>query len=76
MPDHDHDTAVLLHPPKHLDYSLTGENAAAAIERGLAEADWYQSPVSRARLRELLERRDGPAVRDTIIWFALVALCG
>lgn len=76
MSYHDHDTTALLHPPKHLDYSLTGENAIAAIERGLAEADWYQSPVSRARLRELLERRDGPAVRDTIIWFALIALCG
>ncbi|MXW13305.1 MAG: NADH:ubiquinone reductase (Na(+)-transporting) subunit F [Rhodothermaceae bacterium] len=76
MPHHDHDTAVLQRPPKHLDYSLTGENATAAIERGLAEADWYQSPVPRTRLRELLERRDAPAIRDTFIWFALIALCG
>lgn len=76
MSYHDHDTAVLLHPPKHLDYSLTGENASAAIERGLAEADWYQSPVPRKRLRKLLERRNGPAIRDTIIWFALIILCG
>jgi hypothetical protein len=37
-------TAVLM-PPTKLDYSLTGENSTKAIERGLAEADWYQSPV-------------------------------
>jgi len=64
-------TAVLM-PPTKLDYSLTGENAAKAIERGLAEADWYQSPVPRPLMRKLLERHDGPAIRDTIIWFALI----
>lgn len=67
----DHQTTVLK-PPKHLDYSLTGENAARAIERGLAEADWYQCPVPRATMRRLLERRDGPALRDTLLWFALI----
>jgi Na+-transporting NADH:ubiquinone oxidoreductase subunit F len=72
--DLDHGAAAALKPPKHLDYSLTGENARLAVERGLAEADWYQSPVPRAKLRELLDRRDGPAVRDTILWFALLAL--
>ncbi|MEI6491487.1 MAG: NADH:ubiquinone reductase (Na(+)-transporting) subunit F [Verrucomicrobiota bacterium] len=64
-----------LKAPTHLDYSLTGENAALAIERGLAEADWYQCPVPRASMRKLLERRDGPAIRDTIIWFALIIGC-
>ncbi len=69
--EHDHGT-VVLKPPKHLDYSLTGENSTRAIERGLAEAEWYQCPVPRATMRQLLERRDGPAIRDTIIWFALI----
>src|SRR3984885_6998370 len=64
-------TAVLM-PPRKLDYSLTGENSTKAIERGLAEADWYQSPVPRDTMRKLLERRDWPAVRDTIIWFTLI----
>jgi len=63
---------AILKPPAHLDYSLTGENAALAVERGLAEADWYQCPVPRATMRKLLERRDGPALRDTAIWFALL----
>ena len=54
------------------DYSLTGANSTLAIEKGLAEADWYQCDVPRATMRELLERRDGPAIRDTILWFALI----
>jgi Na+-transporting NADH:ubiquinone oxidoreductase subunit F len=69
-----HAVAVNLKPPKHLDYSLTGENASLAVERGLAEAEWYQSPVPRATLRNLLERKDGPAIRDTLLWFGLLIL--
>lgn len=58
------------------DYSLVGRDTALAIERGLAEADWYTSPVPRDVMRELLERRDGPAIRDTILYFALIAATG
>jgi MocE subfamily Rieske [2Fe-2S] domain protein len=54
------------------DYSLTGLNAARAVEKGLAEADWYTCPVPKAEMRRLLERRDGPAIRDTLIWFGLL----
>jgi Na+-transporting NADH:ubiquinone oxidoreductase subunit F len=67
-----HETNVLAKPPTKLDYSLTGENAARAVERGLAEAEWYQCPVPRETMRCLLERRDAPAVRDTLIWLALI----
>src|ERR1700744_1659802 len=67
-----HDTNVLTPPPVKLDYSLTGVNSTLAVERGLAEADWYQSAVPRETMRGLLERRDGPAIRDTILWFALI----
>ncbi len=58
--------------PGKLDYSLTGVNAAIAVERGLAEAEWYQCPVPRETMRSLLQRRDGPAIRDTMLWFALI----
>jgi len=54
------------------DYSLVGKQAARAIENGLAEAAWYTSPVRKERMSELLRRRDWPAVRDTLIWFALI----
>ena len=67
-----HDTNILTQPPVKLDYSLTGLNSTLAVERGLAEADWYQSAVPRETMRSLLERRDGPATRDTILWFALI----
>src|SRR6516165_12209243 len=63
---------TFLRPPKRLEYSLTGENSDRAVERGLAEAEWYQSYVPRATMRKLLERRDGPAIRDTIVWFGLI----
>ena len=56
MLEHDHHgTDSLMRPPAELDYSLTGKNFNRAIELGLAEADWYQSPVPRATLRKLLE---------------------
>jgi fatty acid desaturase len=47
-------------------------NSTLAVEKGLAEADWYQSPVPRESMRALLERRDGPAIRDTLLWLALI----
>jgi MocE subfamily Rieske [2Fe-2S] domain protein len=58
--------------PMTLDYSLTGVNATLAVEKGLAEAEWYQCPVPRETMRSLLQRRDGPAIRDTILWFILI----
>ena len=58
------------------DYSLVGQDTALAIEKGLAEATWYTSPVPRQTMRELLERKDGPAIRDTFLWFALIIGAG
>ena len=59
-----------------IDYSLVGINSKLAIEKGLAEADWYQCPVPRETMRKLLERRDGPAIRDTLLWFFLLLVTG
>ena len=63
-------------PHRPGDYSLVGDDSRRAVEQGLAEADWYQTPVPREAMRELLERRDGPALRDTILWFGLLAAFG
>jgi fatty acid desaturase len=52
------------------DYSLIGREAKLAEERGLANAEWYACKIPRARMKELMQRRDGPAIRDTLIWFA------
>lgn len=54
------------------DYSLVGKETPLAIARGLAEAKWYQSPVPREKMRELLVRKNGPAIRDTLLWFGLI----
>src|SRR5882672_9162291 len=58
------------------DYSLLGRDGKLAEEQGLASADWYSSPISRKRLKELMQRRNGPAIRDTLVWFALLGLTG
>ena len=58
------------------DYSLVGKDTALAIEKGLADARWYIPPISKKKLRHLLERRDGPAIRDTLLWFALLIFFG
>jgi Na+-transporting NADH:ubiquinone oxidoreductase subunit F len=67
-----HSANVLDTPIRRPDYSLTGLDSTLAIEKGLAEADWYQCAVPREAMRSLLLRRDGPAIRDTILWFALI----
>lgn len=59
------------------DYSLTGASAKYAVAHGLAGAEWYRAPIPRARLKELMQRSNGPAIRDTVIWLvAFFALGG
>lgn len=56
------------------DYSLVGESSRHAVEIGLASAEWYHSEVPRKVMKELMKRSDGPAIRDTIIWFGLLGI--
>jgi fatty acid desaturase len=51
------------------DYSLTGRDTQRAIDTGLAAAEWYHTDLPRKQMKELMQRSDGPATRDTIIWF-------
>ena len=62
--------------PAARDYSLVGPSTLEAIQQGLAEATWYQSPVPKEQMRQLLQRRNGPAIRDTLIWFGILILSG
>ena len=50
------------------DYSLIGRDAQAAVESGLAAAEWYHTDIPRKQMKELMKREDGPAIRDTILW--------
>ena len=58
------------------DYSLTGVNAKVSIDKKLASAQWYTSPIDREVYKQLLERRDGPGIRDTMIWFGVLISSG
>lgn len=51
------------------DCGLKGLDGAAALASALAPAKAHACPVSR---KELMQRRDGPAVRDTVLWFVLL----
>ncbi|RAP78440.1 fatty acid desaturase family protein [Paenibacillus montanisoli] len=58
------------------DYSLLGTEGKLAEEKGLVSADWYTCPVPSKRLKELMKRKDGPALLHTFIWFVLLAGSG
>jgi fatty acid desaturase len=59
------------------DYSLLGPDARRAIESGLAAAEWYHTDVPRKEMKALMQRSDGPAIRDTVILFgAMILLAG
>src|SRR5262250_2146968 len=53
-------------------YSLTGPENQAAVNAGLAGGAWFRSAVPRPRMKQLMRRSDGPALRDTAIWFGLL----
>ncbi len=58
------------------DYSLLGETAEQAVDSGLAGAKWYAAQIPRKQMKELMARSDGPALRDTALWFGLILCSG
>jgi Na+-transporting NADH:ubiquinone oxidoreductase subunit F len=54
------------------DYSIVGPERERAIDGGLVDAQWYTSPIDHEQLRQLMQRRNGPAVRDTVLWVVLL----
>ncbi len=54
------------------DYSLLGPNGARAVEIGLAAAEWYHTEVPRKAMKDLMQRSDQPAIRDTIMLYGLM----
>jgi fatty acid desaturase len=54
------------------DYSLVGSSAKAAAAAGFGAAKWYHTSFDRTEMKALMARRDGPALRDTAIWWGLV----
>jgi len=58
------------------DYSLSGPENARAVAAGLASAEWYQTPIPRPQMKKLMQRDDGPATRDTMIWLGGLVVTG
>jgi fatty acid desaturase len=60
----------------HAEYRLIGGAGQAAVAAGLANATWYRCPLPRAQLKELMQRDDTHALRDTLLWYALIVASG
>ena len=58
------------------DYDLMGESGRRAVETGLAAAEWYHTDIPRKQMKELMQRSDGPAIRDTVIWLGVMVAVG
>ena len=58
------------------DYSLTGDAAQRALNEGLDRIRWYRTDIDKHALKRLMERKDGPAIRDTAIWFLVLGVSG
>ena len=58
------------------DYRLIGGAGELARSRGLVSASWYKSTIPRAAMKELMRRSDREAIRDTLIWYALILSSG
>jgi fatty acid desaturase len=58
------------------DYSLIGRDSKLAEENGLATAQWYACSIPRKQMKEFMQRKDGPAIRDTLIWIAAFVVTG
>ncbi|WP_421723839.1 fatty acid desaturase family protein [Bauldia sp.] len=58
------------------DYSLVGLDTKRAEDAGLATAEWYHTDIPRKRLKQLMRRSDGPAIRDTAIWLTAFIVSG
>ena len=58
------------------DYSLTGTSSKLAVERGLANAEWFAPTIDADRLRDLQARSNGRAAIDMLLWFGLLIAAG
>jgi fatty acid desaturase len=57
-------------------YHLIGGDGEAARSRGLVQAEWHLSDIPRELRKSLFRRSDTIALRDTGIWYGLIALAG
>ena len=69
-PDVDHWSSAIRN------YSIVGPEREEAMNKGLSGAVWYTTPLPRDEVRLLMERRDGPAARNTLLWLVFLVTSG
>jgi fatty acid desaturase len=57
-------------------YRLIGGAGERARAAGLVNADWYKSPVPRPMMKQLMQRSNARAIRDTLLWYAAIIASG
>lgn len=58
------------------DYHVAGPSQAEAADKGLLSAQWYDCGIPRKQIKQLMKRRDGPALRRIGLWFGLLLFSG
>lgn len=53
-------------------YSMLGPDGQRAVETGLAAAEWYHTEVPRKVMKDLMQRSNAPAIRDTLLLYGLM----
>ena len=56
------------------DYSLLGADGERAVKTGLAAAEWYHTEVPRKVMKELMQRSNGHAIRDSVILYGTMLM--
>lgn len=58
------------------EYRLVGGAGERAQAAGLVNANWYKCAVPRPVMKELMQRGDARAIRDTVLWYTLLVAAG
>ena len=61
---------------RHQDYRLIGGAGERAQAAGLVNADWYTCAVPRPVMKQLMQRNDARAIRDTALWYTAIVASG
>ena len=56
------------------DYQLSGNAGRDAIENGIANPKWFRPDVDPQAIRDLMQKSDAIALRDTIFWLGMMCL--
>lgn len=56
------------------DYHLLGEDGRRAPENGLANPKWFKPTIDPAIVRDLMQKSDRIAMRDTLIWLGAMVV--